>query len=139
VFRQLAQDVALFWKFLDSATRDRLGCEVCGRWRSGVPLVLSPKGDNGALGNENNFTYLNQDAHGLRCPIGSHIRRSNPRDSLGPDSTTALNSANRHRILRRGRSYGHHIENLLVDDGVKRGLSTGRARWRADSDCKSRD
>ena len=133
VFRQLAQDVARFWKFLDRATRDRngqsnpeardrLGAKFVGRWRSGAPLVLSPKGDNGALGNENNFTYLNQDAHGLRCPIGSHIRRSNPRDSLGPDSTTALNSANRHRILRRGRSYGHHIENLLVDDGVKRGL-----------------
>jgi len=133
VFRQLAQDVPGFWKFLDSATRDRngksdpeardrLGAKFVGRWKSGAPLVRSPQGDDPALGNENNFTYLDQDAHGLRCPIGSHVRRSNPRDSLGPDSATALNSANRHRILRRGRSYGHHIENPLRDDGVKRGL-----------------
>jgi Dyp-type peroxidase family len=133
VFRQLAQDVPGFWNFLDRATRDhngksnpeareRLGAKFVGRWKSGAPLVQSPKGDDPALGNENNFIYLDRDAHGLRCPIGSHVRRSNPRDSLGPDSTTALNSANRHRILRRGRSYGHHIENPLRDDGVKRGL-----------------
>ena len=133
VFRQLAQDVARFWKFLDSATRDhngqsnpeareRLGAKFVGRWRSGAPLVLAPKADDAALGSENNFTYLAPDPQGLSCPIGSHIRRSNPRDSLGPDAPTALNSANRHRILRRGRSYGHHIENPLLDDGVKRGL-----------------
>jgi Dyp-type peroxidase family len=133
VFRQLAQDVAKFWNFLDQATldrhgtsdpcaRDRLGAKFVGRWGSGAPLVLSPKCDDRTLGSENNFAYLEKDSHGSSCPIGSHIRRSNPRDSLGPDPTTALNSANRHRILRRGRSYGHHIENPLVDDGAKRGL-----------------
>jgi Dyp-type peroxidase family len=133
VFRQLAQDVARFWNFLDTATRDkngksnpgardRLGAKFVGRWKSGAPLVLSPNADNPALANENNFAYLKQDAHGLRCPIGSHIRRSNPRDSLGPDSQTALESAKRHRILRRGRSYGPRLENVMVDDGVPRGL-----------------
>jgi Dyp-type peroxidase family len=133
VFRQLAQDVAKFWNFLDHETldrhgrsdpwaRDRLGAKFVGRWRSGAPLVLSPKCDDRDLGSENNFTYFEKDVQGTRCPIGSHIRRSNPRDSLGPETTTALTSANRHRILRRGRSYGPHIENPLVDDGVKRGL-----------------
>jgi Dyp-type peroxidase family len=133
VFRQLSQRVAGFWNFLDQATRDpngksnpvareRLGAKCVGRWQSGAPLVLSPDQDDPALANENNFDYNDKDPYGMKCPIGSHVRRSNPRDSLGPDPKTALNSANRHRILRRGRSYGHRIENPLVDDGAERGL-----------------
>lgn len=133
VFRQLAQRVSAFWNFLDKASckadgtsdpaaRDRLGAKFVGRWKSGAPLVLSPDRDDPKLGDENNFTYFDKDPHGVACPIGSHIRRSNPRDSLGPDAPTALKSANRHRILRRGRSYGHHLENPLVDDGAERGL-----------------
>jgi Dyp-type peroxidase family len=133
VFRQLAQRVAQFWQFLDKATcaangasnpeaRDRLGAKFVGRYKSGAPLVLSPEHDDPALGNENNFTYYPKDADGLKCPIGSHVRRCNPRDSLGPDPATALNSANRHRLLRRGRSYGPPQEDPLVDDGAERGL-----------------
>lgn len=133
VFRQLAQDVAKFWNFLDQSTRNddgssneparvRLGAKCVGRWPSGAPLVLSPEEDKPGLESENNFAYFNRDVHGDACPIGSHIRRANPRDSLGPDAKTALNSANRHRILRRGRSYGHRIENPLVEDGKERGL-----------------
>ena len=133
VLRQLAQDVAKFWNFLDAATRDgngggdpvareHLGAKFVGRWKSGAPLVLSPQQDNPALMNENNFDYLATDGQGTACPIGAHIRRSNPRDSLGPDAPTALNSANRHRILRRGRSYGNRIADPMVDDGAKRGL-----------------
>jgi Dyp-type peroxidase family len=133
VFRQLAQDVAKFWNFLDQATRvngvsdpearDRLGAKLVGRWRSGAPLVLAPQEDNPKLCEENNFGYItNHDAQGFACPIGSHIRRSNPRDSIGADPQTALNTANRHRILRRGRSYGKHLANPLVDDGKERGL-----------------
>jgi Dyp-type peroxidase family len=132
VFRQLAQRVAQFWQFLDQAcgvngtgrqaAREALGAKFVGRWMSGAPLVLSPKQDNPALGNENNFAYYAKDPHGLACPIGSHVRRSNPRDSLGPDPPTALNSANRHRILRRGRSYGKQAADRMVEDGVDRGL-----------------
>jgi Dyp-type peroxidase family len=133
VFRQLAQDVAKFWNFIDRSTRnangtsnpeaqDRMGAKFVGRWKSGAPLVMSPHKDKPGLENENNFEYLSTDPHGSACPIGSHIRRANPRDSLGPDAKTALNSANRHRILRRGRSYGHRLENPMVDDGRERGL-----------------
>jgi Dyp-type peroxidase family len=133
VFRQLAQDVAKFWNFLDQATRvngvsdptarDRLGAKFVGRWKSGAPLVLAPQKDNPALFEENNFGYTtNHDAQGFACPIGSHIRRSNPRDSIGPDPQTALDTANRHRILRRGRSYGQRLADPLVDDGQERGL-----------------
>lgn len=133
VFRQLAQDVAKFWNFLDAATpgpngnkdpeaRERLGAKFVGRWKSGAALVLSPQKDDPALMNENDFAYLDKDPRGLACPIGSHIRRSNPRDSLGPNSKTALDSANRHRIIRRGRSYGDRLKDPFVDDGAKRGL-----------------
>src|SRR5262249_22623664 len=45
---------------------------------------------------------------GLACPLGAHIRRVNPRDSLDPkpgtDRSLAVNDG--HRLLRRGRSYG---------------------------------
>ncbi|HYY58146.1 MAG TPA: Dyp-type peroxidase [Pyrinomonadaceae bacterium] len=133
VFRQLAQNVADFWKFLDEATvgpdgqpdraaSTRLAAKLVGRWPSGAPLVMSPDEDNPALAKEDDFGYFESDARGFACPIGSHIRRSNPRDALGPDSATALASANRHRILRRGRSYGHRQPDPRVDDGVPRGL-----------------
>lgn len=133
VFRQLAQHVAKFCHFLDEATRtldgaldpkagDRLAAKFVGRWQSGAPLVLSPDADDPALSNADDFGYRDSDAHGFRCPIGSHVRRSNPRDTLGPDAATALATANRHRILRRGRSYGVRPEDRRVDDGVPRGL-----------------
>ncbi|HEV2764428.1 MAG TPA: Dyp-type peroxidase [Pyrinomonadaceae bacterium] len=133
VFRQLAQNVADFWRFFDEATGDadgrpdraasvRLAAKCVGRWPSGAPLVLSPDADNPALKDEDDFGYYEDDGRGFACPIGSHIRRANPRDSLGPDPQTALASANRHRILRRGRSYGHRAADPRVEDGVERGL-----------------
>lgn len=133
VFRQLAQDVADFWRFFDEATSHpdgrpdraasvRLAAKCVGRWPSGAPLVLSPDADNPALKDENAFGYYEKDARGFACPIGSHVRRANPRDSLGPDPKTALASANRHRILRRGRSYGKRAADPRVDDGIERGL-----------------
>lgn len=139
VFRQLEQDVAGFWRFLDEQTRangvsrpdamDRLGAKFIGRWRSGTPLVTAPEQDDWTgpdLNDFNNFDYAS-DPHGFACPIGSHIRRSNPRDSLGPDHDTGLLTSNRHRLMRRGRSYGHRLGTdanpmPLVDDGQERGL-----------------
>jgi Dyp-type peroxidase family len=137
VFRQLQQHVAEFWRFLDEATRRpegasdpearaRLGAKFVGRWMSGAPLVKYPSSDPHAgtstFSQENDFAYYETDAHGFACPVGSHIRRSNPRDALGPDAETALKSANRHRILRRGRSYGHRLDDPFVEDGTERGL-----------------
>ena len=40
---------------------------------------------------------------GLRCPVGAHIRRANPRDAEGFFDGRL---SNRHRIIRRGRPYG---------------------------------
>jgi len=133
VFRQLQQHPAKFYHYLDEATRKPngeldpvarawLAAKMVGRWPDGAPLVLSPDGDNPALGMEDDFGFRDSDARGFKCPIGSHIRRSNPRDSIGPDGPTALKTANRHRILRRGRSYGHRPDDRRIDDEVDRGL-----------------
>ncbi|HEV7799085.1 MAG TPA: hypothetical protein VGO73_13055, partial [Pyrinomonadaceae bacterium] len=125
--------VAKFCQFLDEATRRsdgeldreesiRLAAKFVGRWQNGTPLVLSPEANNPNLEKEDNFGYRDTDERGFKCPIGSHIQRSNPRDSLGPTADQALNTANRHRILRRGRSYGPRPQDRRVDDRIDRGL-----------------
>ena len=110
VFRQLKQDVAALEAFLAAAApaqpeRDLLAAKMVGRWPSGAPLVKAPERDDPRLGEDNDFGYQS-DKLELRCPMGSHIRRANPRDSLGDSPAVSLASANRHRILRRGRLYG---------------------------------
>ena len=122
VFRQLAQDVRGFWRFVDQATasaggasdqraRLRLAAKMVGRWPSGAPLVLAGEVDDPSLAEANDFGYFSEDPHGLRCPIAAHVRRANPRDSLDPDPGSARSVAinNRHRLLRRGREYGPSI------------------------------
>jgi Dyp-type peroxidase family len=122
VFRQLRQDVRGFWRFLDQATKNpdnssnpearvRLAAKFVGRWPSGAPLVLAPDHDEPKLANANDFGYFHPDAQGLRCPIGSHVRRSNPRDSLDPNpgSPESVAVGKRHRLLRRGREYGNPV------------------------------
>lgn len=54
---------------------------------------------------DNDFRHGTDDPQGIYCPLGSHIRRTNPRDSFRPGSTDQMNISNRHRLLRRGRNY----------------------------------
>jgi deferrochelatase/peroxidase EfeB len=56
----------------------------------------------------------------MRCPLGAHIRRAAPRDSLDPRPGTedSVTVANRHRLLRRGREYGRPI---TVDEAISNG------------------
>ncbi|HWO13285.1 MAG TPA: peroxidase, partial [Polyangiaceae bacterium] len=64
------------------------------------------------------FDYKD-DPKGLRCPVGSHIRRVNPRASL-----PRLRPVKTHRVLRRGLPYGPALpEGSLVDDDVDRGVA----------------
>ena len=99
VFRQLRQDVRGFWRFLDDAARHpdgtpdperrlRLAAKLVGRWPGGASLALSPELDDPALSEENDFGYHDLDRRGERCPIGAHVRRANPRDSLDPKPGT---------------------------------------------------
>ena len=133
VFRQLAQDVAGFWKTAtDMATRyriadvDALAAKLVGRWPSGAPLVLDPASDPQAGTTQpdlsNDFEYAKLDPRGAHCPFGAHIRRANPRDGSPPDPATSLARSNRHRLLRRGRSYGTRLADRMVDDKQARGL-----------------
>jgi Dyp-type peroxidase family len=142
VFRQLRQDVPGFWRFVDAATRNldgssdesrrtRLAAKLVGRWPSGAPLVKVPDGDDPTLATDNDFAYAANDPYGLNCPIGSHIRRGNPRDSLepGPGTQQSINVGKHHRLIRRGREYGPPVDRqtLFTDDApagddVDRGL-----------------
>jgi hypothetical protein len=77
----------------------------------------SPGFDPAAPG-ANDFRYAG-DPDGRRCPIGAHVRRSNPRDALGWEGALTY----RHRMIRRGMPYGPPLpEGALEDDGVDRGL-----------------
>jgi len=116
VLRQLEQDVDAFRRYLGQATRRPDGTEdpgeqaalaakMVGRWPSGAPLISAPCRDDPALGGSNDFGY-HGDPLGLACPLGAHIRRVNPRDSLDPQPAASLDASDLHRILRRGRSYG---------------------------------
>ncbi len=59
----------------------------------------------------------------MRCPIGAHVRRANPRDALDPHpgSEASLGVNRRHRLIRRGRSYGPPLAEGALD-AVDRGL-----------------
>jgi deferrochelatase/peroxidase EfeB len=112
---------------------------MVGRWPNGAPLVLSPDRSDEKLAGHDDFFYA-QDPSGLACPIGSHIRRTNPRDHLRPAGRSeSLRMTARHRLLRRGSSYGPPLFDLrlldrtedaeslrgildLKDDGRDRGL-----------------
>ena len=135
VYRKLRQDVALFRRVLhDAAARyasgdeELLAAKVVGRWRNGTPLVTSPSRPDPSFSANavasNAFRYLDVDVDGKRCPLGAHIRRSNPRDALGwkgLDDSGLLSF--RHRIIRRGVPYGPPlVEGVLEDDGIDRGL-----------------
>ena len=126
VLRQLRQDVRGFWRFADAAAgghaqeRTRIASRMMGRWPSGAPLVLSPDRDDPALADENGFTYHAADPLGMRCPIGSHVRRANPRDALDPKPGTpsSVEVNDHHRILRRGREYGPPVDPATLLDGA---------------------
>jgi Dyp-type peroxidase family len=113
VFRQLEQDVVAFDDFVSrlaqevGETKDWARARLIGRTPGGAPLVPAAAD---ASGDSNDFLYYHQDRFGLTCPIGAHIRRANPRDSLAPDPETALRLAKMHRIIRRGRPYGERWE-----------------------------
>lgn len=123
VVRQLRQDVRRFWDSLERTAQklresDSTASHITAQWlaerivgRTMDGHVLRPDGTlpAGADGYpDNDFRYFDADQHGHGCPLGSHVRRANPRDALAPtggDKDVLLDAANNHRILRRGRNY----------------------------------
>src|ERR1700677_268922 len=126
-FRKLHSKVAAFRRFLKAnatpaMSAELLAAKMIGRWASGAPLMLAPEQDSPQLGSDlqrmNNFTY-GQDPKGLRCPIGAHIRRMNPRDT----ALEVMTNVKIHRIIRHGTVYGPPLpENVVHDDGKERGI-----------------
>lgn len=119
VFRQLEQHVKAFWSFLDAQAshdaeaRKRLGAKMVGRWPNGAPLVRHPDQEppefDRATANDFMYSGTWDDVRGDKCPLGAHIRRTNPRDGMQPGPQGSLLVADRHRLLRRGRAYGEPV------------------------------
>src|SRR5262249_52134795 len=59
--------------------------------------------------------YGKMDPHGYAAPLGSHMRRMNPRD-------TAVNM-NRRRMIRRGATYGPPLAGDAPEGGEERGIA----------------
>jgi len=123
-YRRMEEHVGAFRDFLKEHGRtpeeqELVAAKLMGRWRSGAPLVLAPDKDDPALGADpqrnNNFNYKQQDPLGYAVPLGSHIRRMNPRD-------TGANM-NRRRMIRRGATYGPPLPEGAPDDGQERGIA----------------
>jgi Dyp-type peroxidase family len=127
VYRKLRQDVAAFRRRLAESARlypggeELLAAKIVGRWRDGTPLALSPQRPDPALagdaGRNNAFSYADDPA-GLRCPVGAHVRRVNPRESMPFHGALV----NRHRLIRRGIPYGPPLPAGAEDDGADRGV-----------------
>ncbi len=127
--RKYQSRVGAFNRFLQAhgeteQERELLAAKIVGRWRSGAPLTLAPTEDDPALGADplrnNNFTYAN-DPHGRQVPLGSHMRRMNPRDT----EMAILADVNIHRIIRRSTTYGPPYDPEALsreDDETPRGL-----------------
>lgn len=138
VLRELHQDVRGFWRFVAAqagqAGAKTLAESMVGRRTSGEPLMplqsLPIRGVGGKPNDssQNQFTY-DADPQGVRCPLGAHVRRANPRTGDMPggqqnvitwllrtlgfvrtDLRSDLVASSRfHRIIRRGREFGTQV------------------------------
>jgi Dyp-type peroxidase family len=150
VYRKLVQHVAAFWNFArheairatgraDAAHMLWVASRMMGRWPSGAPLAVSPDRDDLRLRNHDAFLY-DDDPDGFACPLGAHVRRTNPRAVLKPYGVAqSLSMSEAHRLLRRARVFGPPLFDAtvlqdarsgaaarvlhdLAEDGVPRGI-----------------
>jgi deferrochelatase/peroxidase EfeB len=94
VYRQLAQDIGAFWRWVageaarSGITKEEQAESMVGRRLDGSPLpdlVLgrSIPGVDERHSDLNDFLF-DTDPDGLSCPVGAHIRRANPRTGDAP-------------------------------------------------------
>jgi deferrochelatase/peroxidase EfeB len=134
-FRILSQDVFGFeelleaWGRIAGMDKEVVAAKLMGRWRNGVPLTLSPgtPAPDPPISKRrlNEFDYgpeepdhpnFYDDSLGLRCPVGAHIRRLNPR------AARAMGMPHSRRITRRAMPYGPELKPGQPRDDVERGL-----------------
>lgn len=138
-----AQRYASLYRVPHQEAVDTIKAKMVGRWEDGVPLMVAPtyadwqrfraeldqaraekdKAKLAAIALKfTNFIYAS-DPVGSKCPVTSHLRRANPRDTLGPTfdangmSKDGSAIINRRRILRRGLPYGQYDVSAPKDDG----------------------
>jgi deferrochelatase/peroxidase EfeB len=120
--RVLDQHVEDFENFINTVEKrhhmdsEMVAAKMVGRWRNGNPLVLTPHRPDPdpeiPWDNIDKYDYAPSDRapeylddkDGMRCPIGSHMRRLNPRSSL------VMGSPHSRRIIRRGMPYGPQFD-----------------------------
>jgi Dyp-type peroxidase family len=140
VYRRLRQDVKAFEKFVRKTSDkiaakhpelemnpERLGALLVGRWKSGTPVMCSPLKDLMIHGDGENYFQFSEalsvalpggkgpvheaDNSGFICPLGSHIRKVNPRDEttdIGVKEKTFSKL-----LLRRGITF----DNTAAENG----------------------
>jgi Dyp-type peroxidase family len=113
VYREFDQNRDLFREFISKAAdktglaEEELKAKIVGRWPDGSPAVRFPPEESdpanhvdGMRFRANDFHYR-EDPRGWGCPLGAHVRRANPRDSLPGGGEQTM----RHRIIRRGMPF----------------------------------
>lgn len=120
--RQIEQNVAAF-NALEAKYPKRddltIGERLMGRRKNGLPLFWKGNRTKVSDSSADAFRFRVHDADGFTCPKGAHIRRSNPRDSLGADIRSSIKAAKLHKLLRRGRPY---LERAEDETAPKEGL-----------------
>ncbi|WP_433347326.1 Dyp-type peroxidase [Microtetraspora malaysiensis] len=127
VFRKLEQNVRAFRQAeehladslgLTGADRQLAGAMLVGRFRNGTPLRLHGKPSSDGHPVQNDFSY--RDDPGSKCPVSSHIRKANPRDSRDDGLERVLGVM----MARRGQTYGTRTDRPW-DDAPPKTRPTG--------------
>lgn len=152
-FRVLYQDVQSFEDFIaqnGETEKELIAAKMCGRWRDGTPIEVSPDRplSHALLERSlrfdyelNNFDYVAPSQHqepkpapkgnpdyGQACPYAAHVRRTNPRDDSSVTGNVNFDTgkptfADDHRVLRRARPYGPPYDpNVPESKDEQRGL-----------------
>jgi deferrochelatase/peroxidase EfeB len=75
-----------------------------------VEVAITLRGSRTRL---NDFRY-SEDPNGWGCPVGAHVRRTNPRDSLPGGGEQTM----RHRIIRRGMPFQELDQGTVKREGL---------------------
>jgi Dyp-type peroxidase family len=119
VFRQIAQDVALFRRTVDREARstdlspEQLAAKLVGRQANGAKIDAPEAAPARQRITGDDFAA---DPEGRRIPLFAHVRKVHPQTGGAADTVGR-------RMLRRGIPYGPPLpEGVMDDDGAERGL-----------------
>ncbi|MBL4879727.1 MAG: Dyp-type peroxidase [Oleispira sp.] len=106
IYRKLDQNVKAF-RLAENELAEKMqisvdyaGAQMVGRYRNGTPLIPISPPQPTTTGKMNDFNYASDRRTGSKCPFGSHIRKTNQRNSTMPDGV---------QFPRRGIPYGGNV------------------------------